>query len=472
MVSTGAPLSRSASVRSPSPPPSVCACNRRVIVSGLYWKTIRLASGLRMSMPTRAPFITRGEPGKVVMAVLSWNRCSMRAALTGGVRHVFSRQAPGEAFEAEGVGTPQGVAMRHMEPDVERLVENRSRTLRRLVPEKLAEDQEPVGGTGKREVIRFAVGGVATHQGDPRATAAHVAQIAALQDLPHAREAISLLFDQVEMGWIREREPELLLQDRVEARVHGIAGSREQKVDLEQQLGPEGQGDRFCVCGCNGGDGLVTGQIGIDQPGAVAGDVSRTHGALEGTGSPPGEPRAPAWRQGRIDRPLGPLGGVLKGGAGPRIHGELALGRAAVLLDHMGQLMSQKTPSRGGARRVLPAVEHHVPPYRVRQRADRPRRLGGPRVVVHAHPAEVVTQPGFHEGTGLSVQRSAWRAEDLVHDRRRCRGAPQAGLLALQIEPLLLALGAFAARSGSAAAGAFALQQPARDGSRDRRGGL
>src|SRR6266511_672337 len=59
-VSTGAPLSRIASVRSPPCPPDACACSVRVSVSGLYWKTTMLASGLNGSMPTMAPFITFG----------------------------------------------------------------------------------------------------------------------------------------------------------------------------------------------------------------------------------------------------------------------------------------------------------------------------------------------------------------------------------------------------------------------------
>src|SRR5215207_6029004 len=70
MFSIGAPFSRNASVRSPSPPPRVWAWSRRVMVSGLYWKTITLASGLRMSSPTRAPFIRRGDPGKLVIKAL------------------------------------------------------------------------------------------------------------------------------------------------------------------------------------------------------------------------------------------------------------------------------------------------------------------------------------------------------------------------------------------------------------------
>src|ERR1044071_4684670 len=66
--SIGAPRSRSASDRSPPAPLLVSGCRVRVRLSGLYWKTITLASGLIGSMPTIAPLTRRGEPGKVVIA--------------------------------------------------------------------------------------------------------------------------------------------------------------------------------------------------------------------------------------------------------------------------------------------------------------------------------------------------------------------------------------------------------------------
>src|SRR4030095_15912444 len=66
MVSFGGPVRRNASPRSPSPL-MPRGSSRRVMVSGLYWKTTILASGLKASMPTRAPLRRRGEPGKVLM---------------------------------------------------------------------------------------------------------------------------------------------------------------------------------------------------------------------------------------------------------------------------------------------------------------------------------------------------------------------------------------------------------------------
>ena len=63
IVSIGAPASRSASLRAPVwPPPAARAVRARVIVSGLYWNTMMLASGLSGSIPTIAPLIKRGEP--------------------------------------------------------------------------------------------------------------------------------------------------------------------------------------------------------------------------------------------------------------------------------------------------------------------------------------------------------------------------------------------------------------------------
>src|SRR5688572_23248905 len=70
MVSFGAPAKRRASVRDPDwppPPPAERAVSDLVIVSGLYWKTITLASGLYGSIPTIAPLIKRGVPLKLIV---------------------------------------------------------------------------------------------------------------------------------------------------------------------------------------------------------------------------------------------------------------------------------------------------------------------------------------------------------------------------------------------------------------------
>src|SRR5215207_10721016 len=67
-VSSGGPARRITSPLSTLPPGlGVRALRLRLSVSGLYWKMITLASGLNGSTPTMAPFITLGEPGKVVI---------------------------------------------------------------------------------------------------------------------------------------------------------------------------------------------------------------------------------------------------------------------------------------------------------------------------------------------------------------------------------------------------------------------
>src|SRR5215218_2071358 len=42
------------------------------MVSGLYWKSTTLGSGLKMSIPTSAPFTIRGLPGKLISLHLSF----------------------------------------------------------------------------------------------------------------------------------------------------------------------------------------------------------------------------------------------------------------------------------------------------------------------------------------------------------------------------------------------------------------
>jgi len=69
MVSYGAPFKHRDS--KPTPPlPDICDCNLRVRVSGLYWNTITLGIGVKMSIPTIVPLIRRGEFGYVVMDIV------------------------------------------------------------------------------------------------------------------------------------------------------------------------------------------------------------------------------------------------------------------------------------------------------------------------------------------------------------------------------------------------------------------
>src|SRR5438309_7765137 len=67
IVSSGGPFRRRTSDCAASAP-AARAWRVRVIVSGLYWKITMLASGLKGSSPTMAPFSTCGEPGNAPMA--------------------------------------------------------------------------------------------------------------------------------------------------------------------------------------------------------------------------------------------------------------------------------------------------------------------------------------------------------------------------------------------------------------------
>ncbi|VVB72519.1 Uncharacterised protein [uncultured archaeon] len=60
-------MSRMDSARLPLSVPEVWAFRLRVMVSGLYWKMMTLARGLKISIPMMAPFCTLGDSGKVVM---------------------------------------------------------------------------------------------------------------------------------------------------------------------------------------------------------------------------------------------------------------------------------------------------------------------------------------------------------------------------------------------------------------------
>lgn len=72
MVSTGGPLSRSASERSPLSPPTPFTCKLREMVSGFYCKAmIRCTAEVVGSISTMPPLRSLGELGKVVMDSLT-----------------------------------------------------------------------------------------------------------------------------------------------------------------------------------------------------------------------------------------------------------------------------------------------------------------------------------------------------------------------------------------------------------------
>jgi hypothetical protein len=47
-----------------------------------------------------------------------------------------------------------------------------------------------------------------------------------------------------------------------------------------------------------------------------------------------------------------------------------------------------------------------------------PRRFGGSIIRVHSYLTEIVTEARFEEGARGGIERSAWRVEHVVHDRR------------------------------------------------------
>src|SRR6266511_2140556 len=51
-------------------PPVNWPVRLRVSLSGLYWKTTTLASGFHGSRPTKAPLLTRGDPGNALVMTL------------------------------------------------------------------------------------------------------------------------------------------------------------------------------------------------------------------------------------------------------------------------------------------------------------------------------------------------------------------------------------------------------------------
>ncbi|HJP65085.1 MAG TPA: hypothetical protein VKA30_02140, partial [Actinomycetota bacterium] len=111
----------------------------------------------------------------------------------------------GERLEAAGIGPAEGgIGMaRHVEPDVEGLVENRRRSFRRRVPERLAKHHQTIAGAREGE-IPSAGSLLAPHQAHPSA-AAEVAEIATLKCLSNPTESVTLLSDEPDVRRIRER---------------------------------------------------------------------------------------------------------------------------------------------------------------------------------------------------------------------------------------------------------------------------
>src|SRR5208282_809712 len=114
---------------------------------------------------------------------------------------------------------------------------------------------------------------------------------------------------------------------------------------------------------------------------------------------------------------------------------------------------------------VLAVIENDVLADGVGMRIDGACRLGGPRVGVHTHPAEVTAKARLHIGARGSLERTTRRIQHLVDHRRRGPGSArtrsrllQSLFLRLLLFLGLLLLAGFASGS-TTAAGALPLQQ-------------
>src|ERR1700687_1177059 len=90
----------------------------------------------------------------------------------------------------------------------------------------------------------------------------------------------------------------------------------------------------------------------------------------------------------------------------------------SILLDDMCELMRQQPSACRGMRRKLASTEDDGPPNGVSKRIYSPRRLGGSRVVVQTHVAEVFAKGWFHGRAQGRIQLPAWRAQYVVDDLR------------------------------------------------------
>jgi hypothetical protein len=128
-----------------------------------------------------------------------------------------------------------------------------------------------------------------------------------------------------------------------------------------------------------------------------------------------------------------------------------------MLLHYVRQFVGEQSSPTAIARRILVRTKGHVVADGVGRRIHRPRRLSRPRVGMDAHAAEVMAEARLHEPARRHVQRPAGGAQHLV-DNGRGHSRATAHSATLQAQPLLAALGAFAAVAGMLAAGAGALQ--------------
>src|SRR2546423_5474609 len=105
-----------------------------------------------------------------------------------------------------------------------------------------------------------------------------------------------------------------------------------------------------------------------------------------------------------------------------RGHGSLhnSIGRIA-LLEHMSQLMRQKSSPSFRVRRVMARIETNLMANGVGGGVHRPRRLSRLRAGMRADATEVVPKPPFHERSRRRVEWFSAFGKDFMDDRRRDR---------------------------------------------------
>ncbi len=97
-------------------------------------------------------------------------------------------------------------------------------------------------------------------------------------------------------------------------------------------------------------------------------------------------------------------GAVARGPLRVMRDGLRALEKTRSLLHYMRQLMRKKATAGLSLWRIFVGAEHDVAASRKGARADRGRGIGRPRIYMHAHPAEVMSEARLQERACSCVQ--------------------------------------------------------------------
>jgi hypothetical protein len=122
----------------------------------------------------------------------------------------------------------------------------------------------------------------------------------------------------------------------------------------------------------------------------------------------------------------------------------------ALLLEHVYQLVGQQHMSGRGPRQVMPGSEHDVAADGIGAGADCSSRRGSLSIHMESNVAEVMAEPGLHQGAGGGVQRlTAAAVQDFMHDAWRTARLADGALLLLAPEQAWLPV--FTTHAGAAA---------------------